>query len=247
MPKIIIADAVKPSVVMTSEIVKDTLTGVEMSVVGTGKECIELANKIQPDLCIVDFDLPDADGVAVIHLLKKNYNGPILLTAFPNQEIRNFIESELLFFRDAYDWTPKPVVAAKLAEKLTKFLTRKERLEQRFHAEVSSELKLSLPLSTGKKAPKAKDQGLFKASLRNISMTGARLELLTLPNEAPQSREITITLQSDKKSKTNHSLANIKAEIAWMTASGECGISFKKLSIQQKKELEALLKNAKPA
>ena len=101
MAIILIADSCKPSVVMSSEVFKDKLPGSVVHVAGTGKECLELLVQVKPDMCVVDFDLPDADGVTLITAMRKLYKGPILLTAFPDKIVKDAVDADLFAFNDA--------------------------------------------------------------------------------------------------------------------------------------------------
>ena len=64
MTTVLIVDACKPSLVMTSEIFKDKMSGTIVDVAQSGKETIEYLADKTPDLCVIDFDLPDVDGPA---------------------------------------------------------------------------------------------------------------------------------------------------------------------------------------
>ena len=109
MPVILIADACKPSLVMSSEVFKDKIAGATILVASTGKQCLELLLVNKPDMCVVDFDLPDADGVTLITAMRKSYRGPILLTAYPDKIVEQAVHSDLFAFNDAGGWVPKPV------------------------------------------------------------------------------------------------------------------------------------------
>src|SRR5689334_16721400 len=109
MAKILIADAIKPSLVMSSEIFKDKIPGSTIFVAATGQDAIRIAEIEKPDLCLVDFDLPDVDGPSLVIALRKVYQGPILMTAYPDKNVTASVEEELFAYNDAGGWVSKPI------------------------------------------------------------------------------------------------------------------------------------------
>ncbi|WGL60921.1 response regulator [Pigmentibacter sp. JX0631] len=110
MKKILIADASKASLVMTSEVFKDHYPGVQVIVARNSSEAIELA-KINDniDAFIIDYDLPDANGAQTAAKLKKQYSIPVLITAFDTTEVVQNIETTLKQYPDCQSWLKKPV------------------------------------------------------------------------------------------------------------------------------------------
>src|SRR5690606_33289568 len=109
MTTVLIADTIKPSLVMSSEVFKDKIPGAEVIVASTGEEAIRLVEERKPDICLVDFDLPDVDGPALVIALRRVYEGPILMTAYPDQNVEKAVEEHLFAFNDANAWIRKPV------------------------------------------------------------------------------------------------------------------------------------------
>ncbi|MCD6218505.1 response regulator transcription factor [bacterium] len=56
--------------------------------VGTGREAIELCEKLQPDVLLLELDLPDIDGFDVVRqlLISKSSVKTLVLTAYDNEE-----------------------------------------------------------------------------------------------------------------------------------------------------------------
>lgn len=53
-----------------------------------GRQAVELAKKLKPDLCIFDVKMPEMDGIAAAKIVNKEKIGPVvLLTAFSQPEI----------------------------------------------------------------------------------------------------------------------------------------------------------------
>src|SRR5260370_20729000 len=57
---------------------------VEVHTAGTGKEGLELAEELSPDVALVDLRLPDIDGIQVVRELKAKHpdSAVIMITAF---------------------------------------------------------------------------------------------------------------------------------------------------------------------
>lgn len=239
MTTILIADACKPSLVMTSEVFKDKIPGTIVDVAITGKDALEyLANK-KPDLCVVDFDLPDVDGPALVEAMRRVYSGPILMTAFPNKIVNQAIEENLFAYSDASAFIQKPVSFDSLAEKIERFLVSKHRLEKRFDTEFTTEL-VGKAAGRGKRAPKV------SGTIVNISLSGACVKLET-GAKVKKTQEVTMSIEfpsdaAEKKKKaaaaSGNGEAKIKATVAWINTRGEIGLQFSKLSDVQKKVLE---------
>jgi CheY-like chemotaxis protein len=170
MPIILIADACKPSLVMSSEVFKDKITGATILVATTGRQCLEILAEHKPDMCVVDFDLPDADGITLIHAMRKTYRGPILLTAYPEKIVEEAVRSDLFAFNDAGGWIPKPVKFDVLAAKIDQFLLDKFRLGRRFDIELDTMI-IGKGAGRGKRAPKV------TGKITNVSLGGVCIEL----------------------------------------------------------------------
>jgi CheY-like chemotaxis protein len=256
MAIILIADSCKPSVVMSSEVFKDKIPGSVVHVAGTGKECLELLVQVKPDMCVVDFDLPDADGVTLITAMRKLYKGPILLTAFPDNIVKDAVDADLFAFNDAGGWVAKPVKFDDLGTKIEKFFTDKHRLGKRFEIEMET-LVIGKGAGRGKRAPKV------NGKIKNISIGGAFIEF-DEPMKLKNGEEMVValsfpTLGKMKKAKTPTTAKprkaapkkeqdyddKIKCTIAWMDKKHtKAGVIFAKLNDLQKKNLEVLLRNS---
>lgn len=247
MTTVLIIDSCKPSLVMTSEVFKDKVAGTVVDVASNGKDALDYLTAKRPDLCVVDFDLPDVDGPALIEAMRKVYDGPILLTAYPSDIVQQAIEETLFAFNDASAWIPKPVNFENLAEKIDRFLLAKHRLERRFQAGFTTQL-VAKAAGRGKRAPKVSGKVL------NISLGGACVKIqgplkvkksqeLTMSIVIPASEEADATLPKKKLSEGGTTEAKIKAKVAWINTKGEVGLQFAKLSDLQKKQLETFFKN----
>ena len=188
MTKVLIADAIKPSLVMSSEIFKDKIPGAEIIVASSGAEAIEMADTQKPDICLVDFDLPDVDGPALVLALRKVYSGPILMTAYPDKNVREVVGDELFAFNDASGWVSKPIKFDELAAKIDKFLIENHRTGRRFSLDLPVQL-IAKAAGRGKRAPKS------NGKLINLSLGGACLQLESTM-KVKKKQEITISIES---------------------------------------------------
>ena len=170
MPKILITDACKPSLVMSSEVFKDKIAGALIFVATSGKQTLEMLAAEKVDMCVVDFDLPDTDGITLIHAMRRTFQGPILLTAYPDSIVEQAVKSDLFAWGDAGAWIQKPVKFDVLSAKIDQFLLDKHRLGRRFPLGVET-LVIGKGAGRGKRAPKATGR------IINISLGGACIEL----------------------------------------------------------------------
>ena len=257
MPAVLIIDACKPSLVMSSEIFKDKITGCEIIIAGSGREALEALEARKPNMCVVDFDLPDVDGVTLIQAMRRTFSGPILLTAYPDAVVEQAVLDDLFAFNDAGGWIAKPVKFDDLSIKIDRFLVDKYRLGKRFDFDLSTQL-IGKGAGRGKRAPKA------SGKIINLSLGGACVAI-DGPMAVTGGDEITVTLTlpsaagtkavRTKQAKSTTSPANggssklgseakIKCSVAWFDKkNSQAGIAFSRLSEVQKRGLEQLLRN----
>lgn len=261
MPMILIADSSKPSVVMTSEVFKDRIPGITIHVADSGKHALELLSDISPDLCVIDFDLPDADGPALIDSIRKQFDGPVLMTAFPDNFVEEAVKDNLFTWLDASNWLAKPINVTQLCQVIDKFLVERHRIGKRFTTEVEAQL-VGKAAGRGKRAPK------ISGVVTNIGLGGVCVELdgslkfkknqevmlslalLEMEQDKPKAgrgakkagRRKTVARES---SKGQGSETKLKAKIAWI-AGGKVGLEFARLTDLQKKELLEFLRDCKP-
>lgn len=267
MATVLIADAGKASLVMSSEIFKDKIPGSVVYVAGNGKDCIELAARHKPDMCVVDFDLPDVDGISLIHALREFYRGPILLTAYPDRVVSEAVAKELFAFNDSGAWLKKPVDSSVLEDKIDTFLLNKHRLGRRFPLSALTQL-IGKSGGRGKRAPK------IAGEIVNVSLGGVCVRL-DLEMKFKDGQEFTLGIPLTGKIKEPVKLKAVaapkgkgarkgavtqakpapkradvkfkaedtfKAKVCWAGPDGTLGLQFTKLSDSQRKGIESLLK-----
>jgi CheY-like chemotaxis protein len=239
MTTVLIADACKPSLVMTSEVFKDKIAGTVVDVATTGKDALEYIGARQPDLCVVDFDLPDVDGATLIEAIRKIYTGPILLTAYPDKLVEEAVSDHLFIFNDASDWIRKPINFDELGEKIDRFLLDGFRIGRRFESSIATQL-VAKAAGRGKRAPKV------QGKVVNLSLGGACIRLEG-QMKMKKAQELTMTLALPmvegkaptlQESRPIMGETKIKARVAWINSKGEVGLQFARLTDVQKKGLE---------
>ncbi len=240
--EILIADTSKSGLVMTSEVFKDRISGTIVTTCATGRECLEKVGKKKFDMIVIDFDLPDTDGVTLTKLLRAHFTGPILITAFPEEIVKKAISDELYAFIDSSMWIEKPVKFESLSAKIDHFLIEKRRLHKRFMAK--SKVTLTPASSKIKKV---------EATLLNLSFGGALIEIAG-KHSLKAGDSIILQVHEEKAKKTKSvaptpafsGLDRVKATIAWTDKrNAQTGIKFDKLSKVHEKNLEELFRRSK--
>ena len=237
MYKILLADALKSSLVMTSEIFKDKVKGCVIHIVYSGKQCFDYVIEEKPDMIVVDFDLPDIDGVMLSKMLRRVYKGPVIITACNDKIVDQAIDNELFVYNDSYYWIKKPVKMEQFSQVIDQFLLGNRRVNKRFYGEHQAFL-IGPSEGRGKRTPK------WSGKTLDISMGGVKLYTDNLV-ELNQGSEVQLTLDFDGQTNSKHH--KFKATLTWKNdhkrLSGYC---FSKLSEVQRQALENLIKKKKP-
>lgn len=143
MKRILIADASKASLVMTSEVFKDHFPGVQVVVARTSADAIELAKTAgELDAFIIDYDLPDRDGAFTAARLKKMFSQPILITAFDRPDVQESIDRDLSAFDDCLSWLKKPVKPELVVSLAQRFIEGQHRCQRRLNCSLPAFLEV---------------------------------------------------------------------------------------------------------
>jgi two-component system LytT family response regulator len=93
-----------------------------------GSEAVEMIERLRPDLALLDFQMPEIDGLGVVRLVRKNRLPMVaFVTAYDQYAVQAF---EL----NAVDYLLKPVEAWRLRETLNRAIDRLDRAELRAEA-----------------------------------------------------------------------------------------------------------------
>ena len=94
--------------------------GYEPVVAQTASEAIEAADRVEPDLVLLDLNLPDGDGVDVCRDLRKSSDVPIIMLTARGTEMDRVLGLEL----GADDYVVKPFSSRELISRIRAVLRR---------------------------------------------------------------------------------------------------------------------------
>lgn len=118
--RIVIADDERPA----RSFLRALLVGFDdVEVVGeaeSGLEAVELIERAKPDLALLDFSMPELNGLQVVRALKRHVPLVAFVTAFDEHAVK-------AFDLNAIDYLLKPVESARLRETLNRAIERAER------------------------------------------------------------------------------------------------------------------------
>jgi two-component system response regulator RegX3 len=97
--------------------------GFEPTVTRTAAGALELADRLDPDLVLLDLALPDGDGRDVCRELRRRSNVPILMLTARGTELDKIVGLEL----GADDYVVKPFSAREVISRIRAVLRRSER------------------------------------------------------------------------------------------------------------------------
>ncbi len=100
-----------------------TLDGHQVQSAHAGRQGIELAKEIRPDLILLDLNLPDLDGISICEILRREFDFPIImLTA------RDSLSDKVLGLKSgADDYMVKPFEYLELSARITAMFSRFDR------------------------------------------------------------------------------------------------------------------------
>ena len=99
--------------------------GFETEVAATARESLELAERLRPDLVLLDLMLPDGSGFDVCRELRRTSKVPIIMLTARGEEADRIVGLEL----GADDYVVKPFSAREVVARIRAVLRRTERAE----------------------------------------------------------------------------------------------------------------------
>ena len=232
MTKLLIADSGKASLVMSTEVFKVKIAGIAISVAKNGRDFLQMLPEIEPDIGIVDFDLPDVDGTTLIKYAQEIVAVPILLTAYLDDRVREVINHELFAYEQEGICIEKPINVKKMAATIDRFLIAGKRILKRFQAKGD----LKLLHGSGK-------QGItIKGNLINLSIGGACLQYTVEIDSHINDRAITLAMYLPPPG-SSRTMTKLPGKICWIdTEKKLLGIKFNQLSDSRRRALEKSLR-----
>jgi CheY-like chemotaxis protein len=199
MKRILIADAGKASLVMTSEVFKDHFPGVQVVVARTSAEVLDTIKTDSAfDAVVVDYDLPDRDGADTAARIKKMSQVPVLLTGFERPGVTDAIEEDLAGYDDCLNWLRKPVKAELVVAIAQRYCEGKYRTQRRVACAFPALFEMAVPVVTtiplppvkakmvqtaakkgAKVAPKKGAKTAGKASAKDVKVAPPRVKTVT--------------------------------------------------------------------
>ena len=125
--RVVVADDERPARSFLVSLLRSLQDVVVVGEAASGKEAVATIEKEKPDLALLDWQMPELDGIGVVRMLKKE-TMPLIafVTAYDEYAVRAFEVN-------AVDYLLKPVEKARLRETLNR---AQERIE---HAEIVAE------------------------------------------------------------------------------------------------------------
>ncbi len=183
--RIVVADDERPA---RSFLVALLRSFEDVTVVGeaaSGREAVALIEREQPDLALLDLQMPELDGIGVVRMLKKS-GMPLIafVTAYDEYAVKAFEVN-------AVDYLLKPVDRARLREALNRAQERIEHAEivaeqaSRVDAAIDAYESASKPLYLERIPVRQKEEVLIVpvSQIASIVADGELLNITTLRNE----------------------------------------------------------------
>ena len=104
-----------------------TREGFEAVTAATAAEALELADRIEPDLVLLDLNLPDGDGRDVCRELQRKHDVPVVMLTARGSELDRVVGLEL----GADDYVVKPFSSAEVIARIRAVLRRAQRDPER--------------------------------------------------------------------------------------------------------------------
>ena len=121
--RVAVADDERPARAFLVSLLRSFDDAVVVGEAASGQEAVALVERTQPDLALLDLQMPELDGIGVVRMLKKR-RMPLVafVTAYDEYAVRAF---EL----NAVDYLLKPVDKRRLRETLNRARERVEHVE----------------------------------------------------------------------------------------------------------------------
>ena len=94
--------------------------GFSVAEAGDGREALEMAETLSPDLIVLDIGMPEMDGLEVCRTLRKSSDVPILFLTAHADEVDRIVGLEL----GADDYVPKPFSPREVVARMRAILKR---------------------------------------------------------------------------------------------------------------------------
>ena len=123
--RVIVADDERPARAFLAGMLREFEDVEVIGEAASGAECVELIEKLSPDLVLLDLQMPEVDGLGVVRLVRRE-KLPLIafVTAYDEYAVR-------AFEMNAVDYLLKPVDPTRLRATINRAMERLERAELR--------------------------------------------------------------------------------------------------------------------
>jgi two-component system, LytTR family, response regulator len=192
--RVIVADDERPARAFLSGLLQRFEDVDVIAEAASGAECVELIEQHSPDLVLLDLQMPEVDGLAVVRLIRKD-KLPLIafVTAYDEYAVRAFEVN-------AVDYLLKPVDPTRLRATVNRAIERLERAElrpedaDRIRA-AAAEYSALQPPSFLRRVPVRKRDDIFLVPVEQIVSVIADGELLHLITRTGDRHTITYRLK----------------------------------------------------
>jgi two-component system response regulator AlgR len=180
MLKVLIVDDEPPARARMRQLLADCAPRLALQVVGEaagGRAALEEADRLQPDVVLLDISMPDMDGIEVARHLARSERPPavVFVTAFDEHALRAFEVQAL-------DYLLKPVRADRLAaalERVRRLVPREPRLEELANKLGAARTQLSVSERGRLVLIPVQEVIYLRAELKYVTIRTAQREYLT--------------------------------------------------------------------
>jgi two-component system LytT family response regulator len=192
--RVVVADDERPARAFLTSLLRGFEDVELVGEASDGASCVELIERVAPDLALLDLQMPEIDGLGVVRLLRRDRTPLIaFVTAYDEYAVRAF---EL----NAVDYLLKPVDPVRLRRTINRALERLEQAElrpgdtDRVRA-AAAEYAARVPVATLRRIPVRKKDDIFLVPSDQVASVVAEGELLHLTTRTGDRYTITYRLK----------------------------------------------------
>jgi len=195
--RVVIADDERPARSFLASLLRSYDDVQLVGEAASGTEAVEVIERVRPDLALLDLQMPELDGLAVVRMLRKD-RLPLLafVTAYDEYAVRAFEVN-------AIDYLLKPVEPARVRRTLTRAQERLEHTDfdvsrpadaERLRA-AATQYEATAPVSYLRRIPVRKRDDIVIVAVAQVASVVADGELLHLTTAAGERHTITHRLK----------------------------------------------------
>ena len=171
----------------------------------SGKEALALHDQVKPDLVILDWMLPDIDGLAILKTIRQSANTPVIMLTAKSEEIDRILGLEV----GADDYITKPFSVRELIARIHAIQRRINLVNNQLEADRNPE-EITIALGEMKLDPLNR---LLKINEKEIQLSRTEFDLLHLfmrnPNRVFSRAYLIETIWDEQFIEGNRSVDNL--------------------------------------